>query len=192
MATVFGNKERGIYFSPDDDCGGASSIVTVVALSIVELVDESFEGVGVRDFLEENDVGLVVFDSLVGIGAESAVEGDDAQDGAFEMSAGGAFFDSGSGESSEGFGFVGFEENGEDPDAGDEHGEAGPEEEEGSAGSEEAEASPDPDGKSGVGRKGSRHSGVEHHRDEVQTDGGEKQCGREKSPQSPDAHESLD
>ncbi len=141
-----------------------------------------------RDFLEKNDVGFIIFNRKVRIGAEGAIEGDDAEDGAFEVGAGGAFYDGGCGEASEGGCFICLQEDGEDPDAGDEHREAGAEEEEGGAGSEESEASPDPDWESGEGGEGGRHSGVKSQGDEVEADGRNEQGCREEGPQSPDAH----
>ena len=172
LASVFRDEEGGFDFPSYDNAAGSSPIVAIVALAIVELVDEVFQNVGVGHFLKENDVRVVVFYCFVGIGAESAIEGDDTEDGAFMVSAGGAFFNGWCGEASQGRRLIGHEENGKSPDAGDEHREARAEEEEGGARGEEADTSPNPNREGCEGSEGGRHSGVENHRDEMESDGG--------------------
>lgn len=148
-------------------------------MALIELVDEAFQNVGVGYFLKENDVRVVVFDCFVGIGAEGAIQGDDTEDGAFMVSAGGAFFNGRCGEASQGLRLIGHEENGKSPDAGDEHREARAEEKEGGARGQEADTSPNPNGEGGEGRERVWHSGVENHRNEMESDGGEEQARRE-------------
>ena len=172
LASVLRDEEGGFDFSSHDDAAGSSPIVAIVALALVELVDEAFQNVGVGYLLKENDVRVVVFDCFVGIGAEGAIQGDDTEDGAFMVSAGGAFFNGRCGEASQGLRLIGHEENGKSPDAGDEHREARAEEEEGGARGEEADTSPNPNREGGEGREGVRHSGVENHRNEMESDGG--------------------
>ena len=179
LASVFGDEERGFDFSSYDNAAGSSPIVAIVALALVELVDEAFQNVCVGYFLKENDVRVVVFDCFVGIGAEGAIQGDDTEDGGFMLSAGGASFNGRCGEPSQGLRLISHEENGKSPDAGDEHREARAEEEEGGARGEETDTSPNPNREGCEGREGGRHSGVENHRDEMESDGGEEQARRE-------------
>ena len=102
LASVLRDEEGGFDFSSYDNAAGSPPIVAIVALALIELVDEAFQNVGMGYFLKEKDVRVKVFDCYVGIGAEGAIEGDDTEDGAFMVSAGGAFSNGRCGEAPQG------------------------------------------------------------------------------------------
>ncbi|MFT6595820.1 MAG: hypothetical protein ACJAT3_001798 [Akkermansiaceae bacterium] len=116
LAAVFGNFNLAVDGSPDDDPTGFGTVVTIVAVTVEEFIDEVLEMVGVRDFLKENDVGFESADCVRGIGATGTIEGDDPENFAAGMVLGWALYERLDAEATQRAGFIGNNKNREGPD----------------------------------------------------------------------------
>lgn len=175
LAPVFGDFDFIVDGAAHDDGTAFCSVITIVAIAIEEVVDELFEVIGVRDFLEKNDVGLEAADGFGGVGAAGAVQGDDTEDFAAEVSLGRAVSEGGDTEAAEGAGFIRDEKNGKGPNEDREEGEPCPEKDEAENAEKKSDGTPDPDGEDGECGKADRETNIEDNREEVQGQGEAKQ-----------------